>query len=111
MKGRRPTPSHLHLVRGNPGHRPLNSKEPKPDRGAPVAPGHMSDKASQTWAIVSPILDRMGVLTEADGLALEVLCEAYADFLSARATLDEFGSHYYTTTSESGSIMHRPHPA
>jgi P27 family predicted phage terminase small subunit len=71
----------------------------------------MSDKARETWGYVSGILDRMGVLTEADALALELLCEAYADYLSARAEIDDFGSNYYTTVSQAGGVMHRSHPA
>ena len=53
----------------------------------------------------------MGVLTEADALALEVMCEAYADFLAARRELGAFGSNYYETTNQSGSKMYRAHPA
>jgi P27 family predicted phage terminase small subunit len=53
----------------------------------------------------------MGVLTEADTLALEMLCESYADYLTARAELKEIGSNYYETTTKDGSIMHRLHPA
>ncbi len=30
MRGRKPKPTALKLVSGNPGHRPLNTREPKP---------------------------------------------------------------------------------
>jgi P27 family predicted phage terminase small subunit len=53
----------------------------------------------------------MGVLTEADGVALEMLCETYADFLAARAELKAIGSEYYQTSTASGDVMHRIHPA
>lgn len=111
MKGRKPTPSHLKLVKGNPGRRPMNAQEPKPSRSRPSAPAHMSDKARETWGYVSGLLDRMGILTDIDAVAVEVLCEAYADFLAARAMLKAFGSNYYTTINEAGSEMHRVHPA
>nr|WP_165128975.1 phage terminase small subunit P27 family [Bradyrhizobium sp. 6(2017)]QIG99114.1 phage terminase small subunit P27 family [Bradyrhizobium sp. 6(2017)] len=111
MKGRRPAPTHLKLVKGNPGKRPLNSKEPKARRSRPSAPLHLSDKARETWGYVTGLLDRMGVLTEADGVALEMLCEAYADFLAARAELKSIGSDYYTTETAGGDTMHRVHPA
>lgn len=111
MKGRKPKPSHLRVVTGNPGKRPLNANEPKPGRQRPSAPAHMSDKARETWGYVSGLLDRMGVLTEADSLALEVLCEAYADFLRARQVLKDFGSNYYETVNQTGGVMHRAHPA
>jgi P27 family predicted phage terminase small subunit len=31
MRGRKPKPSHLKLIDGNPGHRPINQDEPEPD--------------------------------------------------------------------------------
>jgi len=111
MKGRKPKPTHLKLVTGNPGKRAINPAEPKAKRSRPSAPSHMSDKARETWGYVTGLLDRMGILTEVDALALEMLCEAYADFLAASATLKELGSDYYETTNQSGSTMYRAHPA
>lgn len=110
-KGRKPKPTHLRLVTGNAGKRPINKDEPKPRRERPSAPGHMSDKAREAWGYVTAILDRMGVLTEADAVSLEMLCEAYADYLAARAELAGFGSNYYQTVNQSGGVMHRAHPA
>jgi P27 family predicted phage terminase small subunit len=72
---------------------------------------HLSDKARETWGYVSGLLDRMGVLTEADGVGLEMLCETYADFLAARAELKAIGSEYYETSTASGDTMYRVHPA
>lgn len=111
MRGRKPTPTHLKLVKGNPGKRPANPKEPKPARSRPSAPAHMSDKARETWGYVSGLLDRMGVLADVDAVALEMLCEAYADHLAARQALKDFGSDYYTTLTPAGEQMHRAHPA
>lgn len=111
MRGRKPKPSHLKLVTGNPGRRPLNKAEPKAARSRPSAPAHMSDKARETWGYVSALLDDMGVLTKVDALALELLCEAYADFLAAANELKAQGSDYYETMSQTGSTMYRAHPA
>lgn len=111
MKGRKPRPTHLKIVTGNPGKRPLNPAEPKVSRSRPSAPAHMSDKARETWGYVSGLLDRMGVLAEVDAVALEMLCEAYADYLAARDELEAFGSNYYTTLTQQGDCMHRAHPA
>jgi len=111
MVGRPPKPTHLRVVGGNAGKRALNKAEPKPKRSRPSPPSHLSDKARETWGYVSGLLDRMGVLTEADGMALEMLCEAYADYLKARRELAVFGSEYYETINAQGGVMHRPHPA
>lgn len=111
MKGRKPTPTHLKLVRGNPGKRPLNQTEPRPARERPSAPAHLSDKARESWGYVIGIVDRMGILTEADGIALEMLCEAYADSREARETIRDRGSKYYETVNATGGVMFRAHPA
>ena len=127
MAGRRPKPTHLRLVEGNPGKRPLNAMEPKPRREKPSAPAHLSGRAKAAWGTVSVILDRMGLLTEADGLALEGLCEAYADVLEARAalklpvtltgeddviTIAEAGKLTYVTVGKGGPmIRNRPEVA
>jgi P27 family predicted phage terminase small subunit len=111
MKGSKPKPSHLKLVTANPGRRKLNAAEPKVERSRPSAPVHMSDKARETWDYVTGLLDRMGILTEVDATALEMLCEAYADFLSASAVLQAQGSDFYETKNQSGSTMWRAHPA
>lgn len=111
MRGRKPTPTHLRIVGGNAGKRPINGAEPKPRRERPSAPAHVSDKARETWGYVVGLLDDMGVLTKADAIAIETLCEAYADFLAARAALKAFGSNYYETENAQGGTMHRAHPA
>ncbi|HEY2895300.1 MAG TPA: phage terminase small subunit P27 family, partial [Pirellulales bacterium] len=57
-----------------------------------------------------PSLERMGVLTKADEMALQLLCD-YADYTEARDELRALGSKYYTTTTQTGGMMHRVHPA
>lgn len=111
MKGRKPKPTHLKLVTGNPGRRNLNAKEPKPKRSRPSPPAHLSDKALESWGYVSGLLDRMGVLAECDAMALEMLCEAYGDYLAARAELKAFGSDTYATETATGDRMYRTHPS
>lgn len=111
MKGRKPTPTHLKVVAGNPGRRPLNDAEPVAQKSRPSCPSHASDKARETWGYVCSILDQMGLLSDVDALAIEMLCEAYADYLAAVQALKEFGSDYYQTVNQSGGVMHRAHPA
>ena len=47
----------------------------------------------------------------ADALAIELLCEAYADYLDAKETLKARGSNYFEVTNRAGGLMHRAHPA
>lgn len=67
----------------------------------------MTVHGREAWGYVVGILDRMGVLTEADALAVELLCEARADWLSARDAILDAGGETYVT--EAGLI--KAHPA
>lgn len=89
MAGRKRTPSHLKMVKGNPGKRAVSDKEPSPPPGIPPAPAHLSAHARTVWPQVAKMLGDMGVLTKADGFALERLCEAYADWRMARESLQK----------------------
>lgn len=108
--GRPRTPTHLKLVKGTAQPCRTNKREPKPEKARPSAPAHLSDKARETWGYVSGLVERMGVLTGADGLALEGLCESYAELLAARAALKAHGTLSYETTSATGGMMVRAYP-
>jgi len=97
---RRPKPTALKLVAGNPGKRAVNKREPKPKRASPTAPSHMSTKAKAAWKRLAALLDRMGVLTEADGMALERLCEVYTEILEYRELVSTHGATYTTTSTQ-----------
>jgi P27 family predicted phage terminase small subunit len=104
MAGRRPTPTALKLVTGNAGKRAINKKEPKPRREIPSCPAHLTDEAKVAWGRLSVMLDRMGVLTEADAYALERLVDCYADILACRELVARDG-RTYTTQSEGGTLI------
>jgi hypothetical protein len=51
MPGPRPTPTHLRLLRGNPGKRPLPKHEPRPAGDLLHAPDWISsDRQKAAWA-------------------------------------------------------------
>jgi phage terminase small subunit len=91
MAGRRPKPTHLKVVTGNPGKRKLNDKEPSPAREIPSPPEHLTDWGKVAWGKLTVLLDGMGILTIADTLALERLCDIYADILQLRLTIADEG--------------------
>lgn len=97
MAGRRPKPTHLKVVSGNPGKRALNKREPKPKRVIPSCPEHLSTASKVAWGKLCVLLDRMGVLTEADALALERLCDCYAEILECRELIERDGRTYSST--------------
>jgi len=50
MRGRKPKPTHLKLLEGNPGRRPLNHAEPVPVGDLHSAPEWLTDSQKEGWA-------------------------------------------------------------
>lgn len=93
---RPPEPTALKVLKGNPGKRPLNKAEPQPSRSALRAPAWLpAGKARQFWREIAPLVDRLGVMTEADEQALAMLCDALATYVAARSVLRTEGSTYW----------------
>ena len=109
-RGRRPTPTKLKIVKGNPGRRPLNEDEPQPNLCRPKQPKHMGERAKSAWKFVADVLDEMGVLSEADSLARERLVECYVEIWEAQQIINAEG-RVYETTGSNGEPMKRSHPA
>lgn len=108
MRGRKPTPDHLKIVRGNPGKRRLRVSAPV-EPGMPDMPIGMSAKAAELWPVVGKQLVDKGVLSPEDGLALQSLCEAYADVMWARQDMETNGRTQEVETT-SGSIKEVARP-
>ena len=70
----------------------------------------MTNVAKREWRRVAPILERLGLLTEADGTALAGYCQSYARWRECEAIIDEEGP-VYETESVQGGRMVRSHPA
>jgi phage terminase small subunit len=90
--GRRPKPTALKVLHGNPGRRKLNEGEPKPPEGAVMAPERMSKAAKVVWDEIAPVCIAMGTLTTADVWAFKTLCELQAtiDMASRQKDAPEF---------------------
>jgi len=76
--GRRPQPTALKVLRGNPGKRPLNADEPTPPPGAVEKPATLSTPAAAVWDRLAPGAIAMGTLTRVDATAFALLCELQA---------------------------------
>lgn len=107
--GRPAKPTALKLVQGNPGKRPINKREPKPAAERPRCPAHLSPKAKTAFKNVCDLLEEMGVLTVADGMALEMLCDAYAEWRDLRKVVEQKGATYETVAT-SGDVMVKARP-
>ena len=102
-RGPPPTPTHLRVLNGNPGKRPLNRREPRPPRTTPSCPAWLSKDAKNAWRRMVPALRDMGVLTIVDGEALAAFCKTYARWRQAEEFLDQHGL-VYPLRDEKGNV-------
>jgi P27 family predicted phage terminase small subunit len=89
--GRKPKPTRLKLLAGNPGKRPLNTREPAPELATPERPPELDDVAAAEWARVCPELAAIGVLTRLDRSALAAYCQSWSQWLHAIEKLKTTG--------------------
>jgi len=68
--------------------------EPKPTAKSPKRPDWLDEEGKKAWRHLVPILERMRVLTEADGFALAMLCNAWSRYRIACERLERFGDVY-----------------
>lgn len=91
MKGRKPKPTALRVLEGNPGKRPINKNEPKPKPLAPTTSSWMSAEAKKLRKQLAPKLENMGLLTEVDGPAFDFMITHYALAAEAAAMIKRDG--------------------
>lgn len=89
--GRRPKPTALKKLQGNPGKRKLNDREPKAKPGDPDMPRGLSAAAAEEWHAIVPELREMGILTKIDGKALAAYCHAFARWMEAEQEIARVG--------------------
>ena len=74
MRGRKPKPTAIKLLEGNPGKRTLNYAEPKPRVVLPRAPEHLSDEEKAKWKSTVKELYPLGLITAVDKDQLAMYC-------------------------------------
>ena len=92
MRGRKPKPSNIKLMEGNPGRRPLNDREPVPAGGIPDYPDWLDDRAKAEWFRITRVLLDMRLLTSADSTALAAYCTTYSRWVNAELHVQKFGT-------------------
>lgn len=98
--GRRPQPTALKVLRGNPSKTRLNQHEPKPPSDRVGKPTGLSAGASSVWDELAPICLAMKTLTAADVRAFVTMCELQATLQAASAMKDQDGREWFTTKRE-----------
>jgi P27 family predicted phage terminase small subunit len=108
MRGRKPKPTVLKLLHGNPGKRKINDKEPMPAPLPDACPPELTDgDAQQEWArTIVPAIAR-GQITSADRVFAIAHCDLWATW---RSQLADASRHAHVVAAgKSGHPM--PNPA
>ena len=91
MRGRRPTPTRLKQLTGNPGKRPLNEDEPMPEPAVPECPSELGPLAQREWNRLVGELAPLRMLTNLDRAALAAYCGSYALWAEATEAIQKYG--------------------
>lgn len=91
MRGRKPKPTSLKVLDGNPGKRPLNDREPEAPQGMPESPDWLDDEAKAEWDRIVPDLREMGLLSRVDRPALAAYCTAWSRWVHAEEQVRKLG--------------------
>lgn len=99
-------PSAITNLKGNPGRRDYGP-EPEPPVGLPECPEWMGEVGRAKWAERVEKLQATNpkLITQLDGDALALYCEAWEEFLDARAEIEREGA---TCMSEKGGTYLHP---
>ena len=109
-RGPAPKPTSLRLLQGNPGKRPLNKQEPKPEiLKSKDPPNYFSDEAVEVWNRLVPMLARIGLFTEADYNTLVRYIDMLMLYDKAREEVEISGATYTAINKQGGEyIAQRP---
>ena len=108
MRGRKPLPSNVVRLRGNPGKRRLNHAEPRPATRIPPCPSCLGDEARKEWQRLAKELAELGLLTGLDRGLLAAYCQAHALWVEAVSSIERYGT---MVKSPNGYPMQSPYVA
>lgn len=111
MRGRKPKPTHLKLIEGNPGRRPLPKSEPKPAGDLTAAPDYFDDDQRATWdhAIANAPLGLLKQL-DRDTLAVWVVARVmHAKAVQLQRKLDATSALPMLTRTRDGNVVQSPY--
>ena len=108
MRGRKPLPSNVVRLRGNPGKRRLNDAEPKPTAKIPSCPACLGEAARKEWMRLVRELAEVELLTGLDRGMLAAYCQAHALWVEAVSSIGRYGT---MIKSPNGYPMQSPYVA
>jgi P27 family predicted phage terminase small subunit len=89
MRGRKPRPSYLKLLRGNAGEPRGDMVQASEACAKPTCPAHLSPTAKAEWRRIAHQLHEVGLLTVLDRAAFAGYCQAYGRWVEAERKLAE----------------------
>jgi P27 family predicted phage terminase small subunit len=92
MRGRKPKPTTLKILAGNPGHRPVNDREPAAPQGIPECPDFLDEEGQAEWPRICEDLQQMGVLSTVDRTAIAAYCANRSRWIEAEKQVKKFGT-------------------
>lgn len=113
IAGRKPKPTKLKELEGNPGKRPFNQNEPQPQPCIPTCPRHLTPTARKEWHRIAPILEQLGLLTQIDRAALAAYCQNYGRWVEAENEINKLrkiapGKLPYLYKTTNGNLITSP---
>jgi len=111
MRGRKPKPTALKMLAGNPGRRKLNQREPVMPESADVVdrpPVELANDlvAGSEWMRLAPMLRASRTVTDADRGSLIAVCQQWSRYLEANSNVAKAGM---VVKSPSGYPMPNPY--
>ena len=106
-RGPKPKPTATKRREGNPGRRPLNTREPKLEPRVPSCPRHLDAVAKAEWKRVAGILFKKGVITLVDRGVLTAYCRAWSLAVEADKKIQKFGT--VMVSEKTGAFYQSPY--
>lgn len=106
MAGRKPKPTALKALQGNPGKRPLNEREPKLKPKRPSAPRFLEGEAKKEWNRMVKLLLPLKLLSEVDRAALAAYCQAWSRWIDAEQHIQRDGM---VISTDKGNLIQSPY--
>ncbi|MBF0406461.1 MAG: phage terminase small subunit P27 family [Candidatus Riflebacteria bacterium] len=99
-------PTNLKIAQGNPGRTNISENEPSPEIKIPGPPDFLEGYAIEEWQRISPILEKLGLLSELDTMELAAYCQSYKRWREAEEEITKKGM---TDTTSNGNVIQSPY--
>ena len=93
-RGPPPKPTHLKLLAGNPGKKPLNTREPSPKKGIPRCPEWLTEDAKLAFRRLTETLKDMGIVSLSDRDAMTSYAQVYSLWKEMSLFIQKHGVGY-----------------